>query len=233
MNDDIKSSGRVLGLINPAKAGTPKSVTLPKSKAVDLPVGNLGVGFTTKKHTLVTSIKSDSPVRGAFRLGMAVDSVTMTDGTEFRGLNAIDLKDALKSSSTAEGRKVLLKHPDSATLPTISTTKVYLPDVGTAEEMGLTFAGSPATFKEVADTSPIFGKARRGQVVLTVGWADGTEYDEVDADELEDLLQDSSGTEGRYLVMKNMPMPLPDEQIITLPAGKIVGLLVGDDVWSC
>lgn len=221
ISDDNKSSGRVLVLANPKLMASPKAITLPHSKTVELPVGMLGVSFKNREHTIITGLTKESPLRGKVRVGMAVDSVTMTDGTEFRGLNAHDLSDALKSSIDSEGRKMLLKHPASKDLPTLSTTKVYLPDLGNAGEMGISFAGDPAAFKEVAETSPVYGKARRGQVVLTIGWADGTEYDTVDADDLEDILQDSSGTEGRYLLLKNMPEPPANELIIPLPAGKI------------
>lgn len=220
--DDVNSSGRVLFLANPQMMLSPKGITLPKSKTVDLPVGMLGVSFKNSNElTLISSLKNDSALRGLARAGMAVDTVTMTDGTEFRGLNSEDLSNALKSSFDSAGRKMLLKHPASKDLPTMSTTKLYLPDVGNPGEMGFSLAGDPAAFKEVAETSPVFGKARRGQVVITFGCADGTEYDDLDADELEDILQDTSGSEGRFLLLKNMPMPLPDEQIITLPAGKI------------
>lgn len=219
--EDTNSSGRVLVLANPKTMAPQKSITFPKSKTVELPVGMLGVGFKDRNHTLVSSVKKDSVVRGLVRAGMVVDTVTMTDGTEFRGLNAHDLSDALKSSFDSEGRKMLLKDPASKDLPTTSTTKIFLPDIGNAGELGISFVGEPAAIKEVAETSPLFGKVRRGQVVLTVGWGDGTEYDDIDAEELEHILEDSSGTEGRFLLLKNMPTPLPDEVIVTLPAGKI------------
>lgn len=221
LNDDTKSSGRQLELKNPKMGMSAKSTTLPKSKTVELPTGVLGTSFKGEKYTIVSSLKEDSPMRGSFRVGMIVDTVKLTDGTEFRGLNAADLSEALQNSCDTDGRQMLLKNPNAMDLPTDSTTKVYLPDMGNAGELGLTFAGTPAAFKEVADTSAIFGIARRGQVILTMGMADGTEYDDLESEELDDILQDTSGGEGRFLVLRNLPMPLPDEKIVTLPTGKI------------
>jgi hypothetical protein len=242
--DDNKSSGRVVELKNPALAGSPKSITLPVEKSIDLPVGPLGVSFKNSNgKTIISSIKEDSSLRGAARSGMAVDSFTMTDGTEFRGLSSEDLAEAIKNSVDAEGRKMLLREPNSKELPTSSTTKVYLPDIGYAEELGLSFVGTPAMFKDVSETSPLFGKARRGQLVLTVGWADGTEYSDLDSEELIDILEDSSGSTGRYLILKSVgnksptttavasreaSLALPDELIVTLPAGKIGMILKGN-----
>jgi hypothetical protein len=228
LTDDTANPGRKLSLVAPTMGMSAKSLTLPKVKTVQLPSGSLGVAFKSKKYTTILSMKADSPMRGLFRVGMVVDSVIMDDGTEFRGLDAKDLGSALKHSVEAEGRTMLLKNPAAKNLPEFSTTKVMLPSMGTSTEIGVVFAGSPATIKEVAETSPLFGKARRGQLVLTTGWADGTEYDELEADELDEILMDSSGEEGRYLVLKNLPLTLPDVATVELPAGKIGVVLKGN-----
>ena len=219
--DDIKSSGRVLRFVNTEGKFSARSVTLPMYKAVDLPAGKLGVGFKGKDFTFVSTIRKDSSLRGAIRSGMVVDHLTMPDGTEFRGLNPHDLSEALKISMDSEGRQMILKSPKADDLPTFSSTKVFLPSLGNARELGLTFVSSPATISEVAESSPIFGKARRGQQVLSIGWSDGTEYDDLDANELEDVIEDSSGSDGRYLILNNLPAPPPEELIIPLPTGKI------------
>jgi len=220
--DDNGSGGRRLSLVNPTKKGmSQRGMVYPKEKIVDLPTGKLGTSFKGSKLAKVSKLKDDSPMRGLFRVGMYIDSLMLPDGTEFRGLGAVDLGEALKASAEAEGRKILLKSPTSKTLPTGPSTKVYLPDLGTAEEMGLFFAGMPAVVKEVEDSSPLYGKIRRGMIVLACGTGDGTEYEEVEDDEIYDALEESSGNKGRFLTLKNMPVPLPDERVVPLPPGKL------------
>ena len=174
---------------------------LPKSITVALPTGDLGVVFKSEeKYCWILSTTKDSPMLNVFPVGMVVDTLTMPDGTELRGLDANELHQALAKSAETERRTILLKNPLAEDLPTMSTTKILLPGAG---ELGLTLAGTPAILKDVDTASPFFGVARPGQQILTMGLADGTKYEELASYELKDAIRKSSGSDGRFLVLKN------------------------------
>jgi hypothetical protein len=227
LEGDSTSTGRKLLLKNPSVELPPKEVVLCKKKVIELPTGMLGVTFKSSDYTYVSAIKPDSPMHShGLRVGLAVDTLKFQDKTEFRGLDAMDLTAALKHSSDAEGRIMILKRPGSKDLPKTPTTTVFLPSLGNAQEFGLEFVGNPAAVKSVSESSPFVGKLRPGQIVLTVGAGDGTEYDELDAEELYDVMQDSSGGDGRFLTLENANLKkakktVPQEVVITLPPGKI------------
>ena len=87
----------------------------PDEKEVKLPAGPLGVSFKGDIGN-ITRIHDDSPMKGQFRVGMVVDTLTLPDGSTYCGLTAQELGVVLRGSSDLEGRTVLLKNPDTATL---------------------------------------------------------------------------------------------------------------------
>jgi hypothetical protein len=216
---DNESEPRTLVLKNPEVAQlSDRSVTLPSEKTVELPTGKLGVvfaGFPAK----VARMSDASPVRSKFRVGMAVDSFIMPDGTEYAGLSAEELVGALAESVDTEGRKVLLMSPTAPNLSKKSTTKVLLPE----GDLGLTFDGEPATIIEVSEDSPLKDRLYAGQVVATVCLEDGTEYDELGWNDLQEILSDTEGTAGRWMLLENQEpiIPLPDEKMVYLPTERL------------
>lgn len=213
LNDDSASDGRVLTLKNcETETLSNKSIILPAQKECILPSSKLGASFAGNP-CLITALNADSPLRGSFRVGMIVDSLTFPDGTVYSGLDAEEFSVALNDSIETEGRTVCLKNKSSKSLAKLPTTKVLLPKGDT----GLTFGGTPATLIDVAANSPLFGKVKRGLVVETIILADGTEFDHLDSDDAIDALADSADTEGRGIIFSNNG--LPDEVEVALPAG--------------
>ena len=216
---DNESSERTLVLKNPEVTPlSDRSVTLPDEKEVELPTGKLGVvfaGFPAK----VARMSDASPVRGLFRAGMAVDSFIMPDGTEYSGLSAEELVGALSESVDTVGRKILLRNPASPLLSTMSTTKVILP----AGDLGLTFDGEPAIITEVAEDSPLKDRLYAGQVVRTIYLEDGTEYDDLDWNDAQEILSDTEDSTGRQMLLENQEpiVPLPDEKMVYLPTARL------------
>ena len=217
---DNEDDERILNLKNPSAASlSERSVTLPDEKVVDIPTGKLGVvfaGFPAK----VARMSDASPVRGKFRIGMAVDSFVMPDGTEYSGLSAEELVGALAESIDTEGRKVILKPPTSKTLSKVSTTKVILP----AGDLGLTFDGEPATITEVSEGSSLKDRLYAGQMVKTVCLEDGTEYDDLDWNDVQEILSDTEDSTSRWMLLENQEpiIPLPDEKMVYLPTERLM-----------
>lgn len=208
-----------MGLKNPAAATlSTRATTLPKSKEVTLPTGSLGTVFQgTPSH--ISRMSAESPMRGTFRIGMAVDKLTLPDGTEYTGLKAKQLSKTLGATSDIEGRVLYLKNPNARDIATKSTTKLPLP----AGDLGVAFSGEPAMIDEVAESSPLAGKVWPGQLVDTIVLADGTEYDEVDGLEAMDILEESAESEGRFLLLTNLDeiVKMPDEVEVVLPADRL------------
>jgi hypothetical protein len=216
---DNEGDERVLHLKNPSATSlSERAVILPEEKAVDIPSGKLGVvfaGFPAK----VARMSDASPVRGKFRIGMAVDSFIMPDGTEYSGLSAEELVGALAESVDTEGRKVILKPPTSKTLSKVSTTKVILP----AGDLGLTFDGEPAVITEVSEQSTLKDRLYAGQMVKTICLDDGTEYDDLDWNDVQEILGDTEDSTGRWMLLENQEpiIPLPDEKMVYLPTERL------------
>ncbi|KAI2512788.1 hypothetical protein MHU86_1576 [Fragilaria crotonensis] len=184
----------------------PGFVTLPEALTVILPSGPLGVAFKNQNNTTVVwSLKEDSPVLLNMKVGMVVDTLTLpADGIELRGLDSAELCKAINNSTNMEGRFLLLKSPFSPRLPKLATSKILLPPEGNADDLGLVIVGDPARLKEVATTSPLHGKAVAGQQILALGLGDGTAYLRLRSFEFKDFLQETSGIQGRFLVLKNL-----------------------------
>jgi hypothetical protein len=216
---DNEGDERVLHLKNPSATSlSERAVILPEEKVVDLPSGKLGVvfaGFPAK----VARMSDASPVRGKFRIGMAIDSFIMPDGTEYSGLSAEELVGALAESIDTEGRKVILKPPTSKTLSKVSTTKVILP----AGDLGLTFDGEPAVITEVSEQSTLKDRLYAGQMVKTICLDDGTEYDDLDWNDVQEILGDTEDSTGRWMLLENQEpiIPLPDEKMVYLPTERL------------
>lgn len=199
---DSRSSFRRLSLVNPAKSTVaPRTVTLPMEKALTLPVGKLGIVFKGQRAS-ISKILEDSPLRGSARIGFVVDSLKLPDGTEYVGYNSSNLCQFLQATSDMEGRILLLKSPENPDLPSSATSKVMLPGFGNAEEIGLTF-GEGATIAEIKESSTLVGKIAVGQTVVMVHDGRSKSYQNLDLKKAEYAILDSSGSTGRYLVVKD------------------------------
>jgi hypothetical protein len=201
LKQDWRSSGRRLCLVNPAKHATgPKMVTLPLEKIVALPTGKLGVSFKGS-IARVTGIAETSPLNGIIRQGFVVDSLKLPGGTEYIGCDASQLANALTATSDIEGRSLLLKGPQSTSLPTAALIKVLLPSFGNADDLGLTFGPGP-TIAEISESSALAGKLSVGQTILTVHDGKESTYNVTSEEKVVDALMDCSGCPGRYILVK-------------------------------
>jgi hypothetical protein len=208
-NTEVSTKSQLLRRYsNPATMTSqePGFVTLPEALTVILPSGPLGVAFKNQNNTTVVwSLKEDSPVLFQIKVGMVVDTLNLpADGIELRGLGSAELCKAINSSTDMEGRFLLLKSPFSPRLPKLATSKILLPPEGNSDDLGLVIVGDPAKLKQVAPTSPLHGKAVAGQQILALGLGDGTAYLKLRSFELKDVLQDTCGIQGRFLVLKNL-----------------------------
>ncbi|KAI2501745.1 hypothetical protein MHU86_12751 [Fragilaria crotonensis] len=198
--EDCESSGRRLSLVNPSKhTPAPKKVTLPLEKTVALPTGKLGISFKGS-IAKVTGIAESSPLKGIVREGFVVDSLKLPGGTEYIGCNASQLVKALTATADVEGRSLLLKGPQSSSLPAAALIKVVLPIFGNAEELGLKFGPGP-TIAEIKESSTLLGKLSVGQTVTMVHDGQDVAYNVTSEEKVVDALLDSSGSRGRYLVV--------------------------------
>ena len=201
LTHDAESSGRRLSLVNPALVQSlEKKVTLPMEKLVNLPTGGLGIAFKGQPAA-ITGIKDDSVLKGIVRVGFVVDSLIFPNGTDYVGCSASELSKALQGSSDTEGRKLLLKSPENPDLPSSSAIKVFLPSFGNAKDLGLTF-GDDATISQISPSSPLADKISVGQTVVMVHDGKSVTYDTPNGDKVNDAILDSSGSTGRYLMLK-------------------------------
>ena len=216
LKDDSASEGRVLTLKNivTSKLGT-KTTTLPENKEVKLPTGDLGTTFQGQTKAQIVQLTLESPMRGSFRVGLIVDSLSLPDGTVYLGPSAADLAVILSATSELEGRITRLMNPESKNIAKKSSTKVLLPK----GDLGLILTGSPATISAVAEDSPLAGKVRRGLVIETICLADESEFDDLDSEDAAEILQKTSETDGRWILFSNEA--LPDTMTVALPAGKL------------
>lgn len=208
--EDASSSGRRLSLVNPAVATTTsRSVTLPMVKEVELPTTKLGVSFKGSKLGKVSKVGPDSPLKGKIRVGFVVDSIRMPNGVSYVGYGAIDMTGVLKATADTPGRIMVLKSPENPDMPTAAVRHIPISRFGNAEEVGVFVSGDPVTVDDYS--SALQGKIYKGDIILAVDDNKGKVYENLDAEQLEDAIQDCSGSTGRFLVVKGGPPPNDDD----------------------
>lgn len=134
--DSTDSSERVLLLKNPAtRKLSIRQIRLPDEKTVTIPGGYLGVTFAGEKAAII-SIEDDSPLKAELRVGMAVDMLTLPDGSLYSGLSAPELANALRGSAIMQGRELYLVNPGTMKLsdklidPKSSSADAIIEDTG-------------------------------------------------------------------------------------------------------
>lgn len=202
-NDDDK---RILSLINPESDLSARSVELPKFKNIELPPGSMeDLGFNLKgrlgETAMITSVSDAVP---GLRPGMAVSALTLPEGHQLHQLQAKNLALAIDESADSDGRILALKNPGLVKMPIHGKTKVMLPDEGTMQDFGFECSGDPAEISNVVVDSPFEGLIFKGFQVTTIGWVGGSEFDDLDASEVDDVLANSQGHQGRFIYLKNL-----------------------------
>jgi hypothetical protein len=203
---------------------------LPKTITLTLPPGDKGITIEGDPPT-ITSIARTSPLRDNIRIGLAVDSLALEDGTEYIGYSAEEvvtcLEDDGKDTITME-----LKNPQVVSLSTRSTTlpksKTITLPIGA---IGAIFQGAPAKVSKMTPDSPMRGIFRLGMVVDSLIFPDGTEYRGLKAREISKTLGASSDVEGRVILLKNpaaRDLPQKSTTKVPLPAGDLGLTFIGE-----
>eukprot|EP00548_Thalassiothrix_antarctica_P005950 CAMPEP_0194147238 /NCGR_PEP_ID=MMETSP0152-20130528/22603_1 /TAXON_ID=1049557 /ORGANISM="Thalassiothrix antarctica, Strain L6-D1" /LENGTH=793 /DNA_ID=CAMNT_0038847955 /DNA_START=66 /DNA_END=2447 /DNA_ORIENTATION=- len=190
---------------NPDSELSSRSSSLPLFQRIDLPAGTANeIGLRlTGEVAKITSITAGSPLDGSVRAGFVLETMKHPEGHEFRALSGKEMTRCINSTSAVEGRIAILKDPKQNKLPSMTTTKLMIASEGTLDDFGISVEGDIATIANVTNVSPYNGLINRGFRVKFFGWADGTEFEELTANELTEVIRDSSGVEGRYMLLEN------------------------------
>mmetsp|Transcript_6123 Transcript_6123/g.8958 ORF Transcript_6123/g.8958 Transcript_6123/m.8958 type:complete len:766 (+) Transcript_6123:37-2334(+) len=231
-NDLLDSSmtdpKRTIMLISPEVEPSPRKITLPKGTKVELPPGtciDLGVSFMGTDSAKIQNVKPNSSVRG-LRPGYNVHSLELAEGHSFIGLDGSALTHALDKTADSEGRIIYLKNPEFYQPPPEAVTKVMLPSDSNMQDIGLETRGSPARITKVTD-GPMFGLLQTGYFIRTFGWMDGTSFSNLSTNELSEVMEDSVGLEGRYMICAYGKAPPSSAVTLTLPAGSLGAIFKG------
>jgi len=229
LDSSMTDPKRTIMLISPEVQPSPRKITLPKGTKVELPPGtciDLGVSFMGTDGAKIQSVKSNSTVRG-LRPGYFVHSLELAEGHSFIGLDGSALTHAIDKTADSEGRVIFLKNPEFYQKPPEAVTKVMLPSESGMQDLGLETRGNPARISKVMDGYPMFGLLQTGYFVRTFGWLDGTSFSNLSSNELSEVMDDSVGLEGRYLVCAYGKAPPSSVVTLTLPAGAVGGIFKG------
>eukprot|EP00548_Thalassiothrix_antarctica_P008328 CAMPEP_0194132366 /NCGR_PEP_ID=MMETSP0152-20130528/2848_1 /TAXON_ID=1049557 /ORGANISM="Thalassiothrix antarctica, Strain L6-D1" /LENGTH=766 /DNA_ID=CAMNT_0038827401 /DNA_START=56 /DNA_END=2356 /DNA_ORIENTATION=- len=217
-------SSRTLILKSPASDLSPRSGSLPTGRRIPIPMGTvdeLGLKVTGNNAAKIDYVLAGSPLEGQARGGFIIDTLTHPEGHMFSGLTSTQLKNCLNRTAGVEGRAIIVSTPSESKQVTGGTTKLVLPAMGGLEEFGIQMYGNPAIVGAVGGTSPFQGMIFRGYQVQSVGWDDGTEFRNLDALELEEVVTDSSGLAGRYMFLTNTATGSDNVVDVDLPVGKL------------
>jgi hypothetical protein len=207
LREHSETEGRTLLLRNPA-VGADLMMKKPDSKEVSLPAGPVGVVFKGTPP-MISKLTDLCPLKSDLTVGMFVDMVTLEDGTVMSGLTTSELVAVLREESGSGGRTLLLKNPKTKEP---SAKETILPEEKTivlpADNIGVSFKGTPPKVNRVLDESSMKGKIRVGMAVDTlevpgVGEEATKTYAGMSSLELVTVIRDTKGVEGRKMVLKN------------------------------
>jgi len=225
LNSAADSADRTLILKSPSSTLSPRSGVLPSGKRVSIPTGTvdeLGLKITGTSIAKIDYVMAGSPLEGDARGGYAIEALVHPEGHVFTGLPSAQLKNCLNRTAGVEGRSIVLTSPRDARERIVgATTKIMLPANGGLEEFGLQLYGNPAIVGAVSGRSILQGMVFRGYQVQRIGWNDGTEFRDLDAMELAEVMNDSSGVAGRYLYFSGTATGSANVVDVPLPTGKL------------
>jgi hypothetical protein len=173
---------------------------------------------------IITSITRTSPLRDILRIGLAVDSIALEDGTEYKGYTADEIKTIMEDNR--EDTIIMgLKNPAATSLSTRATTlpkskEVTLPN----GPLGVIFQGLPSQISKMTAESPMRATFRIGMVADKLSLPDGTEYMGLKAKQLSKTLSGTHDMEGRILYLKNpgaRDIAQKSTTTLPLPAGDL------------
>jgi len=224
-----KDSKRTIILRSPDSELSSRQAILPKYKKINLPKGTTAeVGLRlTGEIAKIASVKAGTPLEGNARAGFVIETLKHPADHEFRGLSGKEMTGCIDSTSDTDGRIIILKNPEMNKMPSIATTRIMLPSKGSLEDFGIAVEGSPAYVSDIDSESPYKGLINRGFKVTIIGWSDGTEFSGLSAVELDEVIRDSSGLGGRYLLLENQAAAAPSIVNVELHPGKLGAVFKG------
>jgi len=194
-----------------------------------LPSGSAGI-MVEGKPPIITKISGESPLVGTgVIVGMAVDTLTLGDGTMLCDMDADELKTVLKESSYSEDRVIRFINIATTAL-TVAQGEEEQPEDGLMpDEVTATIPPGPVGIKLTANTPPeITGMSEAsplhefgvvvGMIADTLTLEDGTMLYEMDGPELTSALKenaDSAERTIRFINPETMEMthaPLVEEE---------------------
>jgi len=214
-------------------------MTLPAEIEFILPEGDPGITVTNVDGiAIITKISAQSPLKHLVRIGMAVDSFTLPDGSTMTGGSAAKVTEWLRFNQLA-GRVMILKDPSLGDLSPSTYSQanvtVDLP-LGNIDDLGLIIQGNDiATFEGVTRYSQLYGKVPASMVIGALRIPDGREFQGLNQSFLAKVLQETQDIEGRILYLMNPgDGELPTEPVLkaflpVLGNCKELGLVFGSN----
>lgn len=194
-------------------------MTLPAEVEFLLPEGDVGLTVTQEKGlALITKIENGSPLKHLCRVGLAVDAMTLPDGSTMTGCHADKVNEWLKFNQEA-GRVMILKDPSLGDLSppsySQSNTAIEIPPGGTSA-LGLRFQGSPLPqLISIDPRSELRGRVPADMIIAAIRLPDGREFQGFDASYLAKIFDETADLEGRQLYLMNkFDDELPQEPIL-------------------
>jgi hypothetical protein len=108
---------------------------LSGDRIIKLPSGKLYITFKGMSPPFVVDVNVESPLYGQVKEGCYVDKLVLGDGTEYTGLDRVELLKIINDTIDLDGRTLYIK--DKHSLPSPAGRKIVLP----AGKIGITFKG--------------------------------------------------------------------------------------------
>eukprot|EP00548_Thalassiothrix_antarctica_P008747 CAMPEP_0194154694 /NCGR_PEP_ID=MMETSP0152-20130528/61534_1 /TAXON_ID=1049557 /ORGANISM="Thalassiothrix antarctica, Strain L6-D1" /LENGTH=544 /DNA_ID=CAMNT_0038860957 /DNA_START=149 /DNA_END=1786 /DNA_ORIENTATION=+ len=195
------------------------TMTLPAEIEFILPEGDVGLSVTDVDGiAIITKISAESPLKHIVRIGMAVDSFTLPDGSTMTGGSSAKVSEWLRFNQTA-GRVMILKDPSLGDLspPSYSQANVTVDlPLGNIDDLGLIIQGNDiATLEGVNRFSHMHGKVPANMIIGALRIPDGREFQGLNQSFLAKVLQETQDVEGRILYLMNPgDGELPSEPVL-------------------
>lgn len=215
--------GRVMILKDPSLGALSPPSFSQSNTAFEIPPGattKLGLRFQGSPLPNLVDVDPRSELRGRVQPDMIIAALRCPDGREFQGVDSSYLAKLLDETADLEGRQLYLMNKYDDDLPSEPLLKVWCPVFGNADELGVVFGGNPTSVKYVAPHSQLNGIIRKGMRVVNVWWKYAPPVQDLSPEGIVQSLSESSGCD-RCIVFTNIYDSLPDEVVVTFPAGHL------------
>jgi hypothetical protein len=175
---------------------------LPDSTTVTVPPGEITATIEGDPPKL-TKMSPESPLYSKVRIGLAVDSISLEDGTSMSGYSTDEILEVLKDNENQD-RTIKLVNPATTSLSPRSYTPPMMKEVELPTgKIGAVFKGSRALISRLTAESPVRDSFRLDMVADTLVLPDGTEYAGLSPGDMAAALGASADITGRKMVLKS------------------------------